>query len=330
MSGRVYRAYRVVNEEQRLLLNSQLKECCGICMTDDVQFQLDIQPAGGSVANEYCLKSSNTWDAKKHDAMIGQKIVLSVDGLKNLYEGDSRIACKDYKLGVAAVWQCTGSGLNGCRKMPFSFNYADLCGMTGETCTVSFEVDFPAGVLSGLLKVEYIVYLVAAGSKAVAGISNIPGTRLGKIADILTLQIDGDSSVFPITNVYSPSGPLWYVKDSFSEIDLLRDEFNEEAVSLVLNEAHRDFSLLGQNKDYKTPLFTEIFASALEEIIRRADEEDRDHDLWNESVLAEEGSVAAALRYMKSVFNLRIDTPNNLHEDIRRAVKINFRDGDLT
>ena len=231
---------------------------------------------------------------------------------------------------MAAVWQCTGSGLNGCRKMPFSFNYADLCGMTGETCTVSFEVDFPAGVLSGLLKVEYIVYLVAAGSKAVAGISNIPGTRLGKIADILTLQIDGDSSVFPITNVYSPSGPLWYVKDSFSEIDLLRDEFNEEAVSLVLNEAHRDFSLLGQNKDYKTPLFTEIFASALEEIIRRADEEDRDHDLWNESVLAEEGSVAAALRYMKSVFNLRIDTPNNLHEDIRRAVKINFRDGDLT
>ena len=57
MSGRVYRAYRVVNEEQRLLLNSQLKECCGICMTDDVQYQLDIQPAGGTEANEYILNS---------------------------------------------------------------------------------------------------------------------------------------------------------------------------------------------------------------------------------------------------------------------------------
>ena len=322
MSGHIYKLYKTLSEQQMSCMNVLTGPCQGRYFFSEEERQMDLQAAGGSLDNEYTVENTDSWDPQKYACVIKQSMQVDTEGLRGLFYGTEKIAIRDSKLGIAALWHCDKTCISGCETLRTEISIEAL--EKEEHVSVVFEKKFGAGQLSGTLAVRYVLYLKEASMKEEAGIAGIPGTRLGEITKPLIIRIDGEGSSFPITNVTAKDKPLWWI-DSDNITDPAREAFDEEYISLVLNEAHSDFSRLGQKNEYNTPLFYEVMASAMEEIFRRLYTDFRE-EMENEENRTE-GSIAAAVAYMKECFHIEQDTPGHLHDSVRKMVRKQLRGG---
>jgi len=319
MSDRIYRTYKTLSENESTMFNSKFKIPFGIYFLKDKCFNLELKSIGDTLSNEYSIENTDEWDAKTCKCKITQELNFDIDLLKNLFQGENSITAKDSKLGIAALWYIDKTGIRGCEKLNCEISLNKIK-RSNNIITAKYEQIFLAGYLSGTLTVKFILYLKEMGLRKEFGKANTIGTVLGEIVKPLIIHIDGDMSTFPITTVYAPEKSLWWV-DFNSEVSPLIDPFSEEYVSIVLNEAHECYNKLKSGKEYNTPLFYEVLASAFEEIFRFFYYSDPFKDEMSQTENFKTGSIASALDYIKNSFDIKTDTPRNCHETIRKMIR---------
>lgn len=120
-----------------------------------------------------------------------------------------------------------------------------------------------------------------------------------------TFNVDGDGSEFPIEENHEPGKGLWKVWMNW--IDVYSDSFDSTSVKLILNNAHPLYeSLFISNRRINSYLMNDIIVSAMIIIMQKAIIVENNE--INEDMDAEPNSIAKAIWYWISTFNIQTDS----------------------
>ena len=223
--------------------------------------------------------------------------------------GPSGVACRDAVLGVALQVVSLTSNHR------FSYPILDMTAKSGPI-TETICVKLPADFYREKLILRTIFYIKEAGqpeSKEI-NLANQSGMMLGNIDEVVVF-IDGTGSAFPIKHEVAPGKTLWRVECNWD--DVFHDQFTVDNVCIVINEAHKYYSMVKADKGLKNAAFLiDIIASAMQIIISKAISScsGLDELLYDD---AAPGSVADAVRYFIKTFGWNATSPELLAESIR-------------
>ena len=151
---------------------------------------------------------------------------------------------------------------------------------------------------------------------------NESGSIIG-ILDKSVIIIDGNGSIFPISELSDPEGPLWTLETSWTDVRF--DNF-QESVKIYINTVHKDYQLLMTNNDIQriSPMMREILATVLTLIIDKAfsDPEFKNQIISNEGL--SQDSVGSVINYFYSTFGWQSDNIEQLSIDIRKTLDNNL------
>lgn len=291
-------------------INIECKEIC-CCYTDDNQeYSLTLSDEKKTPKSFSALLTDErcTWSADSHNLIIRRKIFI---GKALALFGYGGIADEDDVLGIAVQWSSPSSCERGVSIIK------DPITRAVSNHIFDFEMKMNPGFFKGDIELETIIYLRQKGKHKDSVCAKKVGTILGVI-DTTILSLDGTGSKFPIVVVSEEDKPLWWLFYADS-IDASEDKFTEDNVRIVINKAHKDYPLLNMESSVKeSPLFIEVLASALLQIVERVktDMGDSFNDVINDDNL-EPGSVAKAVNFFISNLNWRFTNVNELSMDIR-------------
>ena len=300
------------------VLNDALMQSAGIQMgeaefsyTDDYEdFPLELKEKNES-GNTYSGRLRDqrcVWYPETHNLKIRKEIIIK--NPEKLFGVDG-IVCHDAVIGVAIQWISSKTDHRGSVRCG-SIRAADK--EFSFTSSLKFDRDF----VKGSVQLQTVLYLKKDGTPLAdeKHLNNISGTILGVI-ESCELFIDGNGSIFPISTVYEPDKPLWWVYFD-SACDPMNDNFDEENVELLLNSAHPNYNSLKIESSMKESLLlTEILASAMVIIIDSAkDNLGAEWDSLLESKEFTTGSIAEALYYFKNKLLWDLEEPASLSVSI--------------
>ncbi len=309
-------------EDKSEWLNFKYRECRAeyrINESDEWQ-ALELKSAGSSTENIYIMEGSADFNPDSCDIHISQ--VFSLEGLDQLFNvsGDSlmAVALPHDVIGIAAVWWSDKSLLRGCKYDVGDISYDETKESNKKSFT--FRQSFERGVLAGCLYVQYKLYLKEVHGTRRPGFASKQGTVLGSIGVPLKIMIDGDGSVFPISIISQAGEPLWWTEINID--DAYEDEFSQETFNIILNDKHPAFKLLEPSEGYtKSPVFSTIIAGAIEELFLYLRYElDYDFNTANKKNMIP-GTVASAVSWMVSTFDINTATIIDLHKSVHKMVK---------
>lgn len=293
---------------------------------DGSQGELALEASGTTMNNSFIMTPTDDYDPDTCSLTLVQEFTLSQ--LVQLFATKDSLlplTVPSSMLGLVAVWRSTEADISGCTLVS-SFKWGDVAHDSQHS--FSFRHTFIPGVLRGMLQVRYMLCLQEAGRQHRAGYAHEAGTLLGECGQALSIALDGDGSLFPISTASLPGQPLWWTEINIS--DPFSDPFTEDYFNIVINEAHPDFSQIegkGRRGTSGSPLFREIFASALEELLiwlqmnYGSDIEDAD------MTAAAPGSVAAMVLYLKQTFSIDTTNMRTVHDSVRRIVDEKLQGG---
>lgn len=160
---------------------------------------------------------------------------------------------------------------------------------THSKVSLPFSYRFPPSTLKGQVYFEFFIYL--------ARVEEILPYQADKVGMILTeenlldleLTVDGEGSVFPITEFEDKEGPLWKLEKHW--VDAGDAIFNSSNVSLSLNAAHPLFDQVQKGKTkWSRAMMGDIMIQAMSQIIQQViiveNNNIEDEDLYPNSVLS--------------------------------------------
>ena len=248
------------------------------------------------------------WDPNTHNLTLRQTV--SIENPLFLF-GNSGVAAKDSRLGIALSWQSRTSARRGIKPI-LSFD-----GSTPAPLNAELEISFAPNLLRGSVEIDTVIFLQRPGEEAGPGYATKPGTILGTL-DTKTLFIDGEGSEFPIVEVEDPSKPLWWVECNWT--DPLTEPFSQEYVRIYLNLKHRFNKELNIKKGIgQSPLLLEILSSSFQIIIERLKLGDDWTDIMSGQNF-EKGSIGEAIYYFVNTFNWDVTSPEKLAGSIREDI----------
>ncbi len=316
-------------EEKSEWLNFKYRECRASYRGDDnAQWQaLELKPSGSSTENTYLVEGGADFNPDNSEIQISQ--VFSLEGLDQLFSASAdslmAVALPSDIIGIAAIWWSDKSLLRGCEYNVGEISYDEAKESSKKAFT--FRKAFAKGVLAGSLFVQYRLYLKEVNGKRKPGFASKQGTILGNIGVPLKIMIDGDGSAFPISIVSQEGEPLWWTEIHIDDAN--EDPFSQEMFNIIINDKHPAFKMLGQAEGYtKAPIFAVIIAGAIEELILYLRYElDYDFSTSNVKNLTP-GTVAHAITWMVSTFDIDISTIGGLHKSVHKMVKSLLKGGD--
>jgi len=251
------------------------------------------------------------WDPTINDLHISQLIQITNP---SFLFGPNGVASEDAVLGIAYKWYSKDSSQIKVEPVK-EFSKEEVQSLSSEITTV-----IPKGTLRGKITFEVVLYLSRYKNNSGMLLTK-PGTILGLLESQIIL-LDGNSSMFPIVEVNDPSKPLWWVKCDF--IDPLYEQFREENVAIVINQAHKLARQLKiENGLGSSALLIEIIATSLQIILEKT----KLTGEW-ESILngeSEQGSIGEAIYYFISTFGWDVSSPEKLAKSIREDFENRFK-----
>ena len=181
---------------------------------------------------------------------------------------------------------------------------------------ISFKHTFDADTLRGQVYLDFFIYLKEVSKKNDFQAS-LAGTNLCQ-KDIYKaeLLIDGEGSVFPITENEIPGGPLWSVKKLW--VDPSVEAFDTSSVQIEVNKAN---PLLEQAMNGKThasaELMSQILLESISLIISQTLDDMEKQDLKFED--ATEGSVLAIVEEWIRVYNIQTDNMMTIFNSLQNS-----------
>lgn len=170
---------------------------------------------------------------------------------------------------------------------------------------ITFYGDFEAGSLRGDVELDYFLYLDKI-EKTIPTQATEIGMVLSSYISSTNIIVDGDGSVFPMSEFHDPKGPLWKLEQNWA--DPLYDSFDISNINLKLNVAHPLFKNIKDGKTKMSQLMMiDIMVQAMALIIQQVN--------INREISEEElndatpDSILSAVSYWISSFN--VDTTSN-------------------
>ncbi len=263
----------------------------------DIQLEGPLTPGARALEPRYyTLGHDSDWSAECHPLEVG--LALPDPRWLDCLFGPQGLVCGDAVIGLALEW---GSDSSARRGMGDVVRYR-LGGSDPAGC--SLRVYLGPGSVRGTVVFDLVLFVLQPGvpREDEGHLANTSGFRLGSLAAVWRVVVDGDGSLFPIVQEPgSVDGPLWEYRKDWDEPDV--DPFDEDHVRLVVYDGHPDFRVLkgSDESPFDTPLFRQVLgcwlALLFEDLERDAP------DVWNRIVADEDagfepGSIAAAARYL--------------------------------
>lgn len=181
-----------------------------------------------------------------------------------------------------------------------------------------FEHNFPKNSIRG--RVYMAFYLFLKSNMVTHPLhATKKGMRLSK-EDLLnlTLSVDGDGSVFPISEFTDPKGALWKLDKNWVEANI--DSFDVSNVNLSLNVSH---PLFPQLKAAKTKvakaMMSDIMTQAIALIIQQVVIIEK-YDIEQEDFTSPD-SILTAVRYWISTFEVDTSSLFTITNSLRAALE---------
>lgn len=309
-----------------ILTQEQLKAIDASCEITKMSYKVSLKtsPLKFSVkdslpqGNSYIVSdASDIWHP--NDNNLDVQVSINIGNTGALF-GTNGIANSNSTLGLAVLWKDKESCIQDTQIISsFTKNNKSV----GTTTTISL----PAGILRGVLVIEFIIYLVDAGTPIVSEgyFATEQGTILGDIAEHM-LIIEGNGSVFPISETEGPiEDPLWWVE--YNSEDPTIDSFTTDNFCIYINKSNPAYVCLKTHEDdYNHDMFIEILASAFQILISNFNKWVQENDYSAGEDNYADGSIGRQIVYFKSIFDLHYDvsSPQIMAKDIRKALQKSF------
>lgn len=255
------------------------------------------------------------WAPSDFNLKITQKF-----GIKNpsFLFGKNGITMPGNEIGVAVHLHSKSSSFQ--KNIPFG-----VIRDGNEAVELIFEHNFPKSSIKGRVSLDFYLFLKSSVNPHPFHASKV-GMRLSK-EDLLnlTILVDGEGSIFPISEFKDPDGPLWKLEKNWVEPSI--DSFDVSNINLCLNISH---PLFGQVKASKTKvakaMMSDIMIQAMALIIQQViiiEKYDDEHD-----DLATPDSILTAVRYWISTFEIDTSSLFSIMNSLRGNLENNLNGGD--
>lgn len=265
---------------------------------DGEEYELVDEPAEAT-SSLYCIKDENgKWTQDDYNLCFRRKYCLRT--FQCLF-GETGIACKNAKLGLAIQWTSKDSRQRGVVRI-------GEFGIEDQILESEAEKCFSKAQLRGEVNFSTILYISKAGMPLdnEKHLANKNGYVLGEL-DSYTIKLDGTSSTFPIYERAEPGQPLWYVKCDWDDPTV--DSFSD-CVSINLNTVHKNYPYIDRSqKSYNSQLLVEIMASAITLIVEKLRSESVFWEQITQGDNLEQGSVGQAIYYFQETLEWDLSSP---------------------
>ncbi|WP_157850331.1 hypothetical protein [Aeromonas dhakensis] len=219
-----------------------------------------LDPGATAVSDyQFALGKDSDWNPAEHLLRI-QCLIERASLLEAIF-GPSGVASPDAEIFLALEWASS----NSCWRTLGPVHYLQH---REQREVVVLDIELEPGTVrgSGFLSVQ--AFLGRPSAKFILGFAHQQGARLGPVAQLIEIVIDGDGSLFPVLEEsLGTDGPLWELKTCWS--DPQDEPFSSDYVALVLNNAHPHFEQLRDRRalKFESPLMRQVFAAWLALVI---------------------------------------------------------------
>ena len=276
-------------------------------ISDNIEYDLDYDFEN----NEYIiLDQKNIWNVKDYNLKF--KTNLTIDNPQVLF-GKNGIVPHNASINIALQWMSKPSQKRDTRKIG-AFSIKDT--FVNKTISMDIKPDR----LKEYVKIR-VIFTVGDCENILPNemhLANKKGMIVGMFNEA-KIMLEGKGSEFPIATVSNGvTKPLWMLE--YSSINPEIDKFSAENVCLLLNTDHPDYKYLDEeNLESSTPLFKEIFSSAILMILLNLDK-DGYLEKVKDNEDFEEGSICAAMHYFIRTFNIKADTIISMMQSVKENV----------
>ena len=204
--------------------------------------------------NEY----DSMWSPNEHDLEVSQIFLFEKP---SILFGDTGITMPNNKIGLAVHMHSKASNFQKTVSIGTISN-------SENPVQLEFYYHFPIAELRGNLELDFFLYLKENKEYNPKHASKV-GMILseGDISNLI-IVIDGEGSVFPMSEFEDKTGPLWRLEKNWVEANI--DTFDSSNVNLSLNVAHPLFEQVKAGKQATSrALMGDIMIQAMSMIIQQ-------------------------------------------------------------
>lgn len=246
----------------------------------------------------------------KHDAGFSptdNELIFSISFRINKPEllfGENGVTLKNNEIGIAVTLSSNKSSFQRTLRIGTlkSFN---------SNKSFEFIYHFKESFLRDSIRIDFFFFL-ASNKKTHKNHSDLIGSRLSDNFATFTLLVDGDGSIFPITEFSEHGGPLWKFNKFWTDAN--EDSFDIDNLSLSLNNKHKYFEKLVESNTLESKrVLKEILSSTLELIIYETCLE-----IKEDSNEINSNSISSVVDYWTRNYNIN----TNSLTDIRNSIQV--------
>ena len=275
---------------------------------DDQEYVLRAEEVDSSTIVHKVIDDEGIWSPDHDKLCIRRRYAIRT--YQCLF-GQTGIACKNAKLGIALMWTSSDSKQRGVIPIGEIEN-------SSKDLDLLLNYEFSEAQLRGDVEFVTVIYLKEAGTPLwdEEHLANQYGCLLGEMDNKFVIRLDGVGSVFPMFETHEPGQPLWYVKCDWD--DPTYDLFSE-CVSININTAHKSYKYLDKTKrTFDEQLLKEIMSSALSVIITKLKEQKIYWDVTTNGDDLQSGSVSEAIYYFINTLEWDLSGPEAISLSIRK------------
>lgn len=253
------------------------------------------------------------WKLKEDGIVFRKKVVIAYPDFLHGLDG---VACKDAEIGICIIW--TNNRLTQTGHILPKFESITA---TGRVCM--FEHFFKPGEIDGDLELSLIMYIKRPAETTYSGeeiLMNEEGVSIGEI-DNIVVNFDSIYMDFPIEELFSETGPLWWVEFSDWENPKVSDLFSKDNICLYLNPFYASCPMT-DGKIKNLDLLIDILASVYMLMFKRLSEADL--TATRNGTGLEPNSICSVLHDFIGkckIEELRFETP----ESLLKTLQVNIR-----
>lgn len=272
-----------------------------------------------SVVYKLTDEKANMWHPQIYNLLIRYKSEFKNPSV--LFGENGLAAQKGGIIGVALIWTNQEGGQRGAEEL------GELTYKSSFPSKIEKTVEFPAGILRGILQLQTVLYLKRQGEPEGKECyqASVKGTLLGELEKVKII-IDGNGSLFPISEVSDSKKPLWWASCDWE--DPLTDTFTYDNFCLYINKAHPDYASVNVNGGLRnSPLLLEIISTSLGILIMKVLSDETIQNEVVNGIGLQSGTVASYVNYLLHTFDFTYDksSPEDLAYDIRKALETRLK-----
>ena len=218
-------AYPVINDEilKKINTNVELKVYYSSTKEKKVKISKDLEKE-----NTYYIDDNGTWNPDNYDFVCDGN--LNIYNLNCLFV-ENKIVDNSTTIGIAINVVSKVSKINYTIELG-EFNYGDN--------NISFPFNFTIEKKRLRQNVELEFFFFVKKVKRYSLYCSVEGSNLG-IVQVLSINIEGNGSIFPILYFNDTSKPLWNMSINYEDYN---DVFSIQTICIKINKSHKDFNLL--------------------------------------------------------------------------------------